>query len=159
MPTLKQLSCSIEWASDPYPFKEYGVTYGDGVVESTVAVPDDTPTPFAIRLRSNGYIAPGLAMFVFIDGVYQCNRNRNDLRPIDVADLRSASTSKNGKDQGRASKWDGKASKACEVNFRVRQKEEELLDGTWTGRPWRFEPLTTSAGESAFLEKCWSLAV
>jgi hypothetical protein len=36
---------------------------GERVVETYVAVPDD-PAPFAINLKSKGWIAPGLAMFV-----------------------------------------------------------------------------------------------
>ncbi|EEQ34932.1 conserved hypothetical protein [Microsporum canis CBS 113480] len=60
-------------------------------------------------------------MFVYIDGVYQCNRNRDDLI------LRKPS---------------GKVKKRTQnVNFCVRQKEERLTDGSWIGRPWRFEPL------------------
>ncbi|EFE44153.1 hypothetical protein TRV_01046 [Trichophyton verrucosum HKI 0517] len=78
MPTLKQLTCHIEWANCSIPFKEYGVTYRDGSVECLVPV-QPASTPFSIRLTSSGYIAPGLAMFVYMDGVYQCNRNRDDL--------------------------------------------------------------------------------
>lgn len=120
MPTLKQLTCNIEWANAPVPFKEFGTTYGDGVVESYIAIPD-SPTPFAIRLQSHGYIAPGLAMFVFVDGVYQCNRNRDNLN--------------HSLDPG------ANVTEMSEVVFRVRQKEEQLPDGTWIGKPWRFEPL------------------
>ncbi|EFE34654.1 uncharacterized protein ARB_06417 [Trichophyton benhamiae CBS 112371] len=78
MPTLKQLTCHIEWANCSIPFKEYGVTYRDGSVECLIPV-QPASTPFSIRLTSSGYIAPGLAMFVYMDGVYQCNRNRDDL--------------------------------------------------------------------------------
>lgn len=118
MPTLKQLSCQIEWAGSSVPFKEYGTAYGDGYVESYIAIPNSS-TPFSINLRSNGYIAPGLAMFVFMDGVYQCNRNRDDLRPL-----------------ARPSEA---ARKFRDIGFRVRQREERLPDGSWVGRPWRFE--------------------
>ncbi|KAM5458946.1 hypothetical protein McanMca71_001860 [Microsporum canis] len=120
MPTLKQLTCHIEWANCSVPFKEYSVTYGDGSVECLIPI-QPASTPFSIRLTSSGYIAPGLAMFVYIDGVYQCNRNRDDLI------LRKPS---------------GKVKKRTQnVNFCVRQKEERLTDGSWIGRPWRFEPL------------------
>ncbi|KLJ11565.1 hypothetical protein EMPG_09667 [Blastomyces silverae] len=118
MPTLKQLSCQIEWAGSNVPFKEYGTTYGDGFVECYIAIPNSS-TPFSINLRSSGYIAPGLAMFVFMDGVYQCNRNRDDLRPMP----RSPETIKKFRD----------------ISFRVRQREERFPDGRWIGRPWRFE--------------------
>ncbi|ODH46024.1 hypothetical protein GX48_07884 [Paracoccidioides brasiliensis] len=118
MPTLKQLTCQVEWAGSNVPFKEYGTTYGDGWVESYIAIPD-APSPFSINLKSNDYIAPGLAMFVSMDGVYQCNRNRNDLLPTS----KSPEVSRMYRD----------------VSFRVRQREERLPDGSWIGRPWRFE--------------------
>ena len=120
MPTLKQLTCQVEWANSGIPFKEYGIHYADGVVECYIPVPSAT-TPFAINLKSKGYISSGLAMFIFMDGVYQCNRNRVDLRSVNNPSE--------------------PASKFREVDFRVRQKEELLPDGSWTGRPWRFEPL------------------
>ncbi|KAF3482055.1 uncharacterized protein GIQ15_04814 [Arthroderma uncinatum] len=120
MPTLKQLTCHIEWANCSIPFKEYGVTYGDGSVDCFIPV-QPASTPFSIRLTSSGYIAPGLAMFVYMDGVYQCNRNRNNL----------ISRGNSGKGKKRVK----------DVNFCVRQKEERLANGTWIGRPWRFEPL------------------
>ncbi|KAI5288110.1 hypothetical protein KEM54_005462 [Ascosphaera aggregata] len=137
MPSLKQLTCNIEWANVPLPFKECGTVYGDGVVESYVAIPD-SPTPFAIRLQSHGYIAPGLAMFVFIDGVYQCNRNRDNLKQPDDPD--------------------SSAKESSEVTFRVRQKEEQLPDGSWIGKPWRFEPLQiVSEGAKRLSKNCPSL--
>lgn len=120
MPTLKQLTCHIEWANCSIPFKEYGVTYRDGSVECFIPV-QPASTPFSIRVTSSGYIAPGLAMFVYMDGVYQCNRNRVDL------------IMKKGSCKAKT--------KTKDVNFCVRQKEERLADGSWIGRPWRFEPL------------------
>ncbi|KAK2878127.1 hypothetical protein FQN49_001126 [Arthroderma sp. PD_2] len=120
MPTLKQLTCRVEWANCSVPFKEYGVAYGDGSVECFIPI-QPASTPFSIRLTSSGYIAPGLAMFVYMDGIYQCNRNR--------VNLISKKKTGNGKKTAR------------DVDFCVRQKEERLLDGTWIGRPWRFEPL------------------
>lgn len=89
-------------------------------------------------------------MFVFIDGVYQCNRNREDL----VWDVRGEIERRGkGKDDGSKK---GKGKKAVEkerelvrerqrekrtrdVDFVVRQKEERRDDGSWVGRPWRFE--------------------
>ncbi|EEP76602.1 predicted protein [Uncinocarpus reesii 1704] len=127
MPTLKQLSCHVEWAPTDIPFKEYGVSYSDGIVESYIAIPS-APTPFSINLQSHGYIAPGLAMFVFMDGVYQCNRNRDDLIAAE--------------DKAKAKGKGAKGLPASRtVNFRVRQKEEKRAEGRWVGRPWRFEPL------------------
>ncbi|KMP09843.1 hypothetical protein CIRG_09076 [Coccidioides immitis RMSCC 2394] len=127
MPTLKQLTCHVEWAPTDIPFKEYGIAYGDGTVESYIAIPS-TSSPFSVSLKSNGYIAPGLAMFVFMDGVYQCNRNRDDLIATE------------GKPREKAKGDRGKGARKG-VNFRVRQKEEMRGDGKWIGRPWRFEPL------------------
>ncbi|GAD92641.1 hypothetical protein CPC735_039440 [Paecilomyces variotii No. 5] len=119
MPTLKQLTCHVEWTPSDTPFREYGIGYGDGVVESYIAIPAGS-TPFSINLRSDGFIAPGLAMFVFVDGVYQCNRYRGDLQNSNKVTMGCLSDT---------------------VDFRVRQKEEHLPDGGWIGRPWRFEPL------------------
>lgn len=118
MPSLKQLSCHIEWTDPQTQLREYATTYSDGVVESYVAVPPDS-TPFSIRLRSDGYIAPGLAMFVYMDGVYQCNRNRQGLK------LPSEATEKSD----------------TEVNFHLCQREQRLRDGTWVGKEWQFEKL------------------
>ncbi|KAI9831925.1 MAG: hypothetical protein M1819_004647 [Sarea resinae] len=116
MPTLKQIKCNIELATADQPLKELGTMYGDGYVESYVVVPP-VPTPFKIRLTSTGYIAPGLAMFVYMDGVYQCNRNRYDLKCLHQE-----------VDKSR-----------YEVDFCVRQKEERYSDGTWLGKEWKFE--------------------
>ncbi|KAL8670689.1 MAG: hypothetical protein Q9168_004793 [Polycauliona sp. 1 TL-2023] len=69
-----------------------------------------------IRLRSDGYIAPGLSMFVYIDGEYQCNRGRNNLK------VPTSTTQKHH----------------TNVDFVVRQKEESLSDGNFLGRQWLF---------------------
>jgi hypothetical protein len=116
MPLLKGLNCSIELAATQEQLQEYDTSYGNGFVETFVAVPSK-PRPFTVHLRSGEYIAPGLAMYVFIDGVYQCNRNRQDLRPRDPHDVRSL------------------------VDFRVRQKEEKQADGSMIAREWMFEKL------------------
>ena len=118
MPTLKQLTCNLEWTGSGTPLTEYQTAYSDGFVETFVAVPS-IPTPFSVRLRSHGYIAPGLAMFVYMDGQYQCNRNRRNLRMPDGTSSR----------------------KHTEINFHVRQKEDMLEDGTFIGKEWRFEKL------------------
>ena len=116
MPTLKHITCNVEWASTNSPLQEHQTTYTDGYVETHIAVPP-LPTAFCIHLQSSGYIAPGLAMFVYIDGVYQCNRNRHNLKTPDKATSRSQT----------------------EISFRVRQKEERRSDGTFEGKQWRFE--------------------
>ncbi|MCJ1479656.1 hypothetical protein MMC13_008342 [Lambiella insularis] len=54
-----------------------------------------------------------------MDGEYQCNRNRHNLRIPD-----------------------GTASRRCtEVNFQVRQQEIMLTDGSIWAKPWRFEKI------------------
>jgi hypothetical protein len=119
MPTLNHLTCHVEWPTSNIPFQEYGISYGNSVVESHIVVPPSS-TPFAISLQSTSFIYSGLAVFVYIDGVYQCNRN--------ICDLKSP-------------KETDKATNTTTVEFRVRQKEIFLLNGDWIGRPWKFEPL------------------
>lgn len=116
MPPLKQLKCEIEWGNTKVPFPEYGTTYGDGIVETYIAIPDH-PQPFALHLTSKSYIAEGLAMMVFVDGDYQCNRNRLDLKRPKP----------------------GMSQKLTEVEFRLRQKEKPFGDGSYLGRGWRFD--------------------
>lgn len=120
MPTLKHLTCSLEWAGSKTPLREYRTAYCDGRVETFVAIPS-IPTAFSVRLRSHGYIAPGLAMFVYVDGDYQCNRNRRNLKIPDGTTPR----------------------KDTEINFNVRQKEDMLVDGTFIAKEWRFEKVKT----------------
>ena len=122
MPQLKQLTCRIESGSKNTPLIDYDPTYGDGWVKSFIAVPATSlGRTFSVHLTSHGYIAPGLAFFVFIDSVSQCNRNRVGL--IQTTDPKE--------------KW------RMEVDFRVRQKEEMLDHGRWIGREWKFEELYT----------------
>lgn len=120
MPTLKQLTCQIERGPLNLPLREYNTKYADGFVETHIIVPTQ-PSPFSVHLTSDGYIAPGLAMFVYIDGVPQCNRNRRGL----IAPTMD--------------------SKLLETNidFRVRQKEDKVSDGKYIGREWSFEALNT----------------
>jgi hypothetical protein len=116
MPVLKQLSCRVE--SNGEPIQEFGATYGDGLVQSYIIVPTK-PASFSIRLRSNDFIASGLAMFVYIDGTYQCNRNRQGLKTLEEAEERRDTS----------------------INFRVERKEQYLLSGAWLTQNWRFEEL------------------
>ena len=137
MPSLKQLTCYLKWNDTGVCLNEYHTAYADGYVETYVAVPE-IPTSFSIHLTSNGYIAPGLAMFIYMDGVgfhrnvgfmacqavnslqeYQCNRNRGNLMIPD----------------GILSR------KHTEIDFHVRQKETFLSDGSFWGKQWRFEKL------------------
>ena len=120
MPPLRNLVCQVEWNSRNHiALKEHKVAYCDGFVECCLAIPT-SPTNFAIHLTSHGYIAPGLAMFVYINDKYQCNRNRHKLLiPADGVDRED-----------------------CEIDFRVRQKEDRKQDGTWDGKPWSFQKVT-----------------
>ncbi|KAL1965323.1 hypothetical protein VTN77DRAFT_5925 [Rasamsonia byssochlamydoides] len=124
MPTLQNLICQVEQA-DTKPFTEYATTYGDRVVESYIAIPPGS-TPFAISLKSNCFISEGLSMFVFIDGLYQCNRNRCDIALPEPCAIAS-----------------GTPQRGTSVEFRVRQKEEYLPTGECVGKAWCFAPLNT----------------
>ncbi|KAL1603638.1 hypothetical protein SLS60_005226 [Paraconiothyrium brasiliense] len=124
MPSLKDLHCFIELPDGKTQLRDFGTAYSDGCVESFVAVPG-RPQPFAIRLLSSKFIAPGLAMFVFIDGVYQCNRNRQNLKLRKPPDRKSV------------------------VDFVVRQKEERHDDGTMIARDWNFERLNIISANEA----------
>ncbi|KAJ4325172.1 hypothetical protein N0V94_000886 [Neodidymelliopsis sp. IMI 364377] len=116
MPSLKDLTCSIELSDNQEPLQELETVYGDALVETFVSVPKKQQT-FTIHLSSNNFIAPGIAMYVFIDGVYQCNRNRQNLKLRKPPDRRSL------------------------VDFRVRQMEEQQKDGSMIAREWTFDTL------------------
>lgn len=120
MPTLKQITASLELGPNGAKLKEYGHRYTDGGVEAFIAVPE-TDLPFHIHVTSTGYIAPGLAAYVYMDGEYQCNRNRQRLQ-IPAP---------------------GMASKEFEVDFNMRQKEEKSADGLFVAREWTFAKLKT----------------
>lgn len=116
MPLLKDLNCSIELSDVSEPLQELGTVYGDGSVETFVPVPKKQQT-FTVHLSGRNFIAPGIAMYVFIDGVYQCNRNRQNMKLRKPLDRRSL------------------------VDFKVRQKEERQKDGSMIAREWTFENL------------------
>jgi hypothetical protein len=131
MPTLKNLSCHIQWADTNTPFTEYGTVYGDGVVETFIAVPNK-PQRFNVRLTSKGFIYEGLAAVLFIDGTYQCNRNRVNLIPA-----------KKGIPRERT-----------EIDFIMRQKEKAMGDGVYLGREWRFDDHNVGTCKSSALLIC-----
>lgn len=118
MPTLKSLTCHIENGRTDLPLEEWGTFYQENLVESYIAVPNKDE-PFSVHLTSDEYISPGLAMFVFIDGTHQCNRNRRDLVQPGKNTMSSEST----------------------VDFRVRQNEERIDDDYFLGRQWTFKEL------------------
>ena len=118
MPKLNQINCSIELGSSNTKLKEYGSRYKDGYVETFINVPD-TDVTFTIHVKTEGYIAPGIAIFVFMDGVPQCNRNRIGLK----------------------FPGDGVEPREYEVELRLRQKEEKTSSGTFVVREWTFKKL------------------
>lgn len=120
MPSLKQIECSIELGTSHTKLHEYGAQYSDGHVEVYIAVPD-TDVPFTIRIRTKGYIAPGISFFVFMDGKYQCNRNK----------------------VGAKIPAPGVLPQEYEMEFRLRQKEEKTDVGGFVGREWSFAKLDT----------------
>ncbi|KAI4946698.1 hypothetical protein J4E91_006869 [Alternaria rosae] len=124
MPSLKDLNCAIELSGSQQALREFGTIYGDGFVETFIPVPSK-PQSFSIHLTSNKFIAPGVAIFVYVDGVYQCNRNRQDLK------LRKPSGSRSL------------------VDFRVRQKEEGQRDGSMIAREWAFDKLNIASADNA----------
>ena len=127
MPSLKDLNCAIELSGGQQALREFGTIYGDGFVETFVPVPSK-PQSFSIHLTSNKFIAPGVAIFVYVDGVYQCNRNRQDLKLRKPSDSRSL------------------------VDFRVRQKEERQKDGSTIAREWAFDKLNIGMCCEDFIE-------
>jgi hypothetical protein len=116
MPSLKDLTCSIELPDSEQILQEFGTIYGDAFVETFVGVPRSSK-PFTIHLTSEKFIAHGIALFVYIDGVYQCNRNKQKLETRKRSENRSL------------------------VDFRVRQKEEAQKDGSMIAREWTFQKL------------------
>ncbi|KAK8243903.1 hypothetical protein HDK90DRAFT_546293 [Phyllosticta capitalensis] len=125
MPRLKDIKCSIELPPENEPLPEYHSVYTDGLVETYVAIPQE-PRAFNIHVTSEGFIARGLAVFVFIDGVYQCMRFRGDLVEEDY----------------------GSQPQDTEVDFRFRQKEEKVKDDRFIAREWRFDKLNVAATDA-----------
>lgn len=111
MPNHGLLSCAIEIGDSCTRLREYGSSYFNRTVETYVAIPSK-PTPFSIRLLTNSYIAPGLSIWVYVDGMYQTNRNKRGAEPPD-----------------------GK------LEFHLGQKEDLLKDGRVIARGWWFEKL------------------
>ncbi|KAF2859007.1 hypothetical protein K470DRAFT_113018 [Piedraia hortae CBS 480.64] len=117
MPFLNQVSCSIGFGLQGAKLKEHGTKYIGGMAETYIAVPD-IYTPFSVHVQTHGYIAPGLAVAVYIDGIYQCNRNHTGLR------LPGAGVDKD----------------EYETEFVLRQKEvrKTQRDSGFIGRGWTF---------------------
>ncbi len=122
MPKLRQIECSIELGSANIKLKEYDTLYNDGYVDTFVPVPE-TDINFTIHIKSSGYIAPGLAFFVFMDGEYQCNRNYLNLKLPGP----------------------GVTPRGYELDVRLRQKEQQHGDETFITRDWIFTKLQKGA--------------
>nr|POF26100.1 hypothetical protein CFP56_22248 [Quercus suber] len=128
MPVLKQIWCSVI-LSNGTPLTEYATKYKDGIVETYIAVPD-TPQSFFVRVTSEGFLAEGLGAFIYIDGKYQANRNRVDLKHPAY----------------------GVPSSSYEIDFRFRQKEEMNGPESFVGRAWTFATLGSSDDAQAWSE-------
>jgi len=74
----------------------------------------------------------GLAVFVFIDGQYQCNRNKLGL-VLPEGEPEQAIVKKGERPEKRP----------YEVDFCLKQKEEKTVTGTFVGREWTFAELNT----------------
>jgi hypothetical protein len=75
MPTLNHITCTVHLATAlDGPAPEYATTYGDGTVSTHIAIPQHRSW-FEIHLDSDGYVAPGLAAFVYVDGTYAGNKD------------------------------------------------------------------------------------
>lgn len=130
MPELKQIEVSIELGTSNTKLKEYGARYSDGHVETFIAVPD-TDMPFTLHITTRHYIAPGISFFVFMDGEYQCNRNKLGLKLP----------------------GDGVEPHEYETEFRLRQKEEKTSAGSFVARVWTFAKLNTGMAWLQFWSK------
>ncbi|KAK4560879.1 hypothetical protein LTR86_005459 [Recurvomyces mirabilis] len=126
MPTLNQIQCSIELGTDNIKLKEYGTKYTDSAVETFIPVPN-AKVAFTVHVEQQKYLAPGLAAFVFVDGVYYANRNKMGLK-VPGAGISKSETV---------------------AEFRFRQKEEKDTDGQFIGREWHFADLKTANADKA----------
>ena len=81
MPTLNHVTSTVRLANaldEPVP--EYATAYSDRAVSAYIAIPQHRSW-FEIHLDSDGYVAPGLAAFVYVDGTYAGNKNAVGFAP------------------------------------------------------------------------------
>jgi hypothetical protein len=122
MPSLKDLTCYVECnhGGTRQRLREFATTYGDNAVEAFVAIPNE-PMPFVIRLQNTAFIYAGLAVHVYIDGVFQCSRIK-----VGMED-------------------DPKDAPKFQKRFALKGKETNLSDDRGArrsiDRPWVFEKL------------------
>lgn len=118
MPVLNQLECYIKLADSGLRLIEYDTWWGANAVECYVAIPNQ-PSPFKIQLDCKGYVSPALAAYVYMDGVYQCNRfNKGPLPPEDARTLDDT-----------------------KMGITLTGKEYYLQGSRQIQQPWRFEKL------------------
>lgn len=116
MPTLKDLTCSVEIGKYDQKLTEFQLQYEDAFAVCHIVVPEE-PTTFSIHLTSQGFIAESILAMIWIDGVYQCNKLHTNLRPPTPEDPR------------------GK-----QLNLRMRQMIRPTgEDGVFTGSQWVFD--------------------
>lgn len=113
------MGCYIEAGLNQQRRAEFATTYGDRTVGCYICAPPDD-LAFCVHFTADTSLGPGLAIFVFIDGQYQANRN--------VTGLGNTAT----------------AAPSSKMDLRIRQKEETASNGSFmTGREWRFSTLPT----------------
>lgn len=113
MVKLNSLTCTIDSGTPDLPLQEFSPTYGDGLVSTYVLLPP-RPGSLSIHLQSLEPVPTGLAIFVFIDGHFQCARHEVSLTGAPLLD----------------------------VEFRVRQKEDRLAGDQFVAHGWRFEKIS-----------------
>jgi len=118
MPALGSLECYVELAESGFRLNEYDTFWASNAVECYIAIPNQ-PSPFQIRLSATGYFSPSLAAYVFIDGVFQCNRFKRGLLPP----------------------TNGSKLEDSRVDFNFKSKDYTLQGGRMISHPWRFEKL------------------
>jgi hypothetical protein len=130
MPILNDLECHIKPFESSIPFKELDTRFR-GRSATTLVQALGTITRFCITIKSTKYISSGLGVFIYIDGVYQCNRLKLELK-IPCA--------------GEAFDVDKSG-----INFVLSQAESHLYDeslpnggAAFRVRPWQFGPLHSS---------------
>jgi len=118
MPSLGTLECHVELAETGLQLNEYDTFWASNAVECYIIIPNQ-PSPFQIRLSATGYFSPSLSAFVYIDGVFQCNRFKRGLLPP----------------------TNGSNLEESRVDFKFKSKDYTLQGGRMISHPWRFEKL------------------
>ncbi|PVH98128.1 hypothetical protein DM02DRAFT_630500 [Periconia macrospinosa] len=126
MPSLRNLHCSITLPEFDMVLPEGKTTCDEPIVRTHITVPPARPLPFEVRLTSSKYIAPGLSMYVFINGEYQCKLEKTGMELLRGALCETQSL----------------------VDFRVRQRLVYLEDGSIVPTEMMFEDEKNKDGEA-----------